>query len=275
MSSNSNNSKLVYVLIGLIIVAVFILVLILTTRRVSTSQVTPTPSPSSIPCSIYPPCPAGYEEDPLTGCCSPLVPANIVPAPSPTFEVNVFTVLNPQMVAPAVGFLSSSCSRSSNCIQQYCPPYTSVPSPTTSYSKYFYVNLGQVVSSNGTPIPNVPVNINQSYFPQTINIPVYENEPFFSVQVATITVKIYAPPSQIKTDSNGNILVPFLVDVYVNGYNSFLYHLLTPSQSCFPSQITQKLIQFTVQISGTPISIVQNVNFELNYCGCGCGATLS
>lgn len=266
--------ELLYIVVVLEVVVVLLVIIILSKKK-QLPPPTPTPTPSPpIQCAVYPPCPPGYEEDPLTGCCSPLVPANIVPAPSPSLQINVFTVLNPHLTSPSVGFLSSSCSRSSPCINQYCEP---TPAPANvSSSQYFYVNVGKVVSSNGTPIPGVKVDVyvEQNFFPQEFEIPIYESEPLFNVQVATIAVKVYAPPSEVTTDSDGNINIPFLAEVYVKSYNSYLYHLLTPAQGCFPSNIVNTSFRVTVQVAGTPLSIIQEVGFVLNYCGCGCGGVI-
>jgi hypothetical protein len=134
-----------------------------------------------------------------------------------------------------------------------CNPETAETSGTVSFT-------GQVLSSNGTPIPNTQVNV-QSPFPQTYSLGGYG---YF-----TVTLTLYPPPSTVTTDDSGTftVTVPFKAVLTSLSVNAFLNPAF-----CIPggqTSITYNIgppFEFNLSIPNSTISTTAVVNYNLSVC---------
>jgi len=271
-------SVLLSVLLVLIVVILYYKFIV---RGTTVSSSTYTSSSTS--CNIS--CPPGYEVDPLTCQCSPLVPAAIQVQPNPFFNIRLW-------LAVGTICLGSSClevlTPPSDCIAlgkacmgfhpewtSCCPPAPSVPctycdpkygcNPETAETSGTLTFTGQVLSSNGTPIPNTKVNV-QSPFPKTYTLSGYCG----GIGLFTVTLTLYPPPSTVTTDESGTftVTVPFkavLTGLSPNAFADPLTCLCVGGQASYTYNIGPPF-EFILSIPNSTISTTAVVPYNLSIC---------
>jgi hypothetical protein len=208
-------SVLLSVLLVIIVVILYYKFIVGETKVSSSTYTLPSSS-----CNIT--CPPGYEVDPLTCQCSPLVPAAIQVQACPTFNIRLWLAVGtdcPGINCPTPWSTKNYILFGKACMGFHpewtscCPPAPSVPctycdpnygcNPETAETSGTLTFTGQVLSSNGTPIANTQVNV-QSPFPKTYTLQGYNN---MGVYLFTVTLTLYPPPSTVTTDESGTFTV--------------------------------------------------------------------
>jgi len=269
---------LMYILVSIIAVGIAIILYLLYTTLSSnnfsvTTGSTFVSSQQSTPISCQP----GEEPDPVTGQCSPIIPASMVVQPSPSIPVNLWLALNlasttcmyngyPILTNPYTACLgtlnSSTCPTNYQCDCKYCNPVGQYQ-PTvanTSGTSSFYV---QVLSSNGTPVPNVQLKIS-SPLPTTNTFTLTTSTPFGNFTSWTINITYEKPSTLITTGNDGRayIKVNWNADLtYVN------WATLLGISGPFNYNYTFPPLTFNIQIVGSDLTTSAVASFPVTVCG--------
>jgi len=271
--------ELMYVLVSILAVGIAIMSYLLYTTLSSnnfsvTTGSTFVSSQQSSPIS----CPPGEEPDPVTGQCSPIIPASMVVQPSPSISVNLWLALNlasttciyngnPVLINPYTACLgtlnSSTCPTNYQTDCQYCNPVAKYQ-PTianTSGTSSFYV---QVLSSNGTPVPNVQLKVS-SPLPTTNTYSVTASvAPLGNFTSWTVNITYETQSTLITTGNDGRayIKVNWNADLtYVN------WSTLLGISGPFNYSYTFPPLTFNIQVVGSDLTTSAVVTFPLTICG--------
>jgi len=267
-------SVLLSVLLVLIVVILYYKFIVSRTTVSSSTYTLPsTSTSSSTSCNIS--CPPGYEVDPLTCQCSPLVPAAIQVQPNPFFNIRLWLAIGTNCPGICCPVPSSDCIELGKACMGFhpewtscCPPAPSVPctycdpnygcNPTTAETSGTLSFTGQVLSSNGTPIPNTKVNV-QSPFPQTYTLNVSG--------LFTVTLTLYPPPSTVTTDKNGTftVTVPFKAVLTGLSANAFANPFNCSGQTSYTFNIGPAF-EFNLSIPDSTILTTAVVGYNLSIC---------
>lgn len=271
----SRAAKIV-IAIGIIaaIIAVLFILIILSVKS-------KTPTTTTTTCNVS--CPPGYEVNPLTCECSRIIPANIIiPPQSP--KIGLWLAASGGLQNPTSCYLNNlvinigkacmgvlppeydCCPPAPQCPCQYCDPSYGC-NPEQAQTQGSVSIIAQVVSSNGTPVPNTTIIVQPPFSePKVYYLKTCVETPGGPCCWGVVKLTLYPPATSVTTDINGNasVIIPFKAELTYFSPASLDVCELTGGQFCF-AYFTENL-KFNFIIPDTAIYVPAVIPLKISLC---------